>query len=308
MSSIISDRHRAAQVATCALLYLQIGSTRIRTRAALAYALFKKGPLTSTGCDHGAFINTLSACTMHAASVWHSLLLLPVLRSSTAVMSATCRRLGVDCGLNKLSAQMQQASRTAPGWPNTIAGVGPDSFGLRCAGGQQPDLQVRFVPAASLDPDGVGSYVLFGQLAKLGLKYPSGFTFQVQLLSLSPVPRLPDRAAQILLRLTICQLNSVQPACRATHSHPSTILDRICHSFVAVVSGPRLCTRCTGTLSVAGLARPLLAPASADSSAAAGRLTPEFACNNTAHASGEALQLLCCCRSCWWCGPSRGAA
>ena len=39
----------------------QIGSTRIRTRAALAYALFKKGPLTSTGCDHGAFINTLSA-------------------------------------------------------------------------------------------------------------------------------------------------------------------------------------------------------------------------------------------------------
>lgn len=50
---------------------------------------------------------------------------------------------------------------------------------MRCAGGKQPDLQVRFVPAASLDPDGVGSYVLFGQLAKLGLKYPSGFTFQV---------------------------------------------------------------------------------------------------------------------------------
>ena len=46
------------------VLHIQIGSTRIRTRAALAYALFKKGPLTSTGCDHGAFINTLSACTI----------------------------------------------------------------------------------------------------------------------------------------------------------------------------------------------------------------------------------------------------
>ena len=49
------------------------------------------------------------------------------------------------------------------------------------AGGEQPDLQVRFVPAPSTDPDGVGSYVLIGQLAKLGIKYPSGFTFQVTL-------------------------------------------------------------------------------------------------------------------------------
>ncbi len=52
---------------------------------------------------------------------------------------------------------------------------------LPAADGPQPDLQVRFVPACSLDPDGVGSYVLFGQLAKLGLKFPSGFTFQVRL-------------------------------------------------------------------------------------------------------------------------------
>lgn len=42
-------------------LNLQIGSTHIRKRALLAYALFKKGPLATTGCDHGAFINTLSA-------------------------------------------------------------------------------------------------------------------------------------------------------------------------------------------------------------------------------------------------------
>jgi hypothetical protein len=122
--------------------------------------------------------------------------------------------------------------------------VGPDRFGLRCAGGKQPDLQVRFVPAASLDPDGVGSYVLFGQLAKLGLKYPSGFTFQVQMPSLSPVPTLHDRAADLLLRLTICRLNSMQPACRATHSHPCTIHDLICHSFVSAFSGPWLSAWC----------------------------------------------------------------
>jgi len=44
----------------CMQMHTQIGSTKIRKRALLAYALFKKGPLTSTGCDHGAFINTLS--------------------------------------------------------------------------------------------------------------------------------------------------------------------------------------------------------------------------------------------------------
>ncbi len=37
---------------------------------------------------------------------------------------------------------------------------------------------MRFVPACSLDPDGVGSYVLFGQLAKANIKFPSGYTFQ----------------------------------------------------------------------------------------------------------------------------------
>lgn len=89
------------------------GSSKIRKRALLAYALFKKGPLTTTGCDHGAFVNTL--------------------------------------------------------------------------GGKQADLQVRFVPASALDPDGVGSYVLFGQLARLGIKYPSGFTFQ--LLAVRPKSR-----------------------------------------------------------------------------------------------------------------------
>lgn len=31
---------------------------QVRLRAMLAYALFRRGPLTSTGCDHGAFLST----------------------------------------------------------------------------------------------------------------------------------------------------------------------------------------------------------------------------------------------------------
>jgi hypothetical protein len=31
---------------------------RIRLRAILKYALFRKGPLATTGCDHGAFVST----------------------------------------------------------------------------------------------------------------------------------------------------------------------------------------------------------------------------------------------------------
>lgn len=41
-------------------------SGRIRVRAIAKYLLFKKGPLTSTGCDHGAFVSTNGACTMLA--------------------------------------------------------------------------------------------------------------------------------------------------------------------------------------------------------------------------------------------------
>ena len=34
---------------------------RIRARAILKYLLFKKGPLATTGCDHGAFVKTAGA-------------------------------------------------------------------------------------------------------------------------------------------------------------------------------------------------------------------------------------------------------
>ncbi len=36
-------------------------SGKVRTRAMLAWALFRKGPLTTTGCDHGAFVSTTGA-------------------------------------------------------------------------------------------------------------------------------------------------------------------------------------------------------------------------------------------------------
>ena len=35
---------------------------RIRLRAIMKYLLFKKGPLTTTGCDHGAFVSTKGEC------------------------------------------------------------------------------------------------------------------------------------------------------------------------------------------------------------------------------------------------------
>ena len=79
----------------------------------------------------------------------------------------------------RLSPEVQPAPCISPCWLQETYLTLALNPAVRFAGGKQPDLQVRFVPAASLDPDGVGSYVLFGQLAKLGLKYPSGFTFQV---------------------------------------------------------------------------------------------------------------------------------
>ena len=39
----------------------QPGTAKLKKRAILQYLLFKKGPLTTTACDHGAFINTLGA-------------------------------------------------------------------------------------------------------------------------------------------------------------------------------------------------------------------------------------------------------
>ena len=47
------------------------------------------------------------------------------------------------------------------------------------AAGHLPDLQMRFVPAMALDPDGVSSYTRFGKFKKLGRKWPSGVTIQL---------------------------------------------------------------------------------------------------------------------------------
>jgi len=80
---------------------------RIRKRAILNYFLRRRGPLTTTGCDHGAFVRTPAAT------------------------------------------------------------------------GNLPDLQIRFVPGMSLDPDGVSTYVRFAHFQEQGKKWPSGVTFQL---------------------------------------------------------------------------------------------------------------------------------
>jgi hypothetical protein len=41
---------------------------RIRLRAIAKYLLFKKGPLATTGCDHGAFVSTAGGLPVQALS------------------------------------------------------------------------------------------------------------------------------------------------------------------------------------------------------------------------------------------------
>lgn len=78
---------------------------KIKRRVMMQYALFKKGPLCTTSCDHGAFVTT--------------------------------------------------------------------------AGHEQPNIQIRFNPGYALDPDGVGSFIKFGQLLDQGGRWPGGITFQI---------------------------------------------------------------------------------------------------------------------------------
>eukprot|EP00798_Chlamydomonas_sp_ICE-L_P008080 gene8081-1322_t len=79
--------------------------SNLKLNQVLNYMLFRKGPLTSTGCDHGGF------------------------------MSST--------------------------------------------GSGEADLQLRFVPACSLDPDGVVAYTKAGEMKKNQFKWPGGFTIQL---------------------------------------------------------------------------------------------------------------------------------
>jgi hypothetical protein len=45
---------------------------RIRTRAILKYLLFKKGPLATTGCDHGAFVSTAGVSVQPLQQIFES--------------------------------------------------------------------------------------------------------------------------------------------------------------------------------------------------------------------------------------------
>lgn len=50
--------------------------------------------------------------------------------------------------------------------------------------GNQPDLQMRFVPAAAVTADGVNAYKKFAEIQNEGDFWPSGWT--VQLLNVKP--------------------------------------------------------------------------------------------------------------------------
>jgi fatty acid photodecarboxylase len=63
--------------------------------------------------------------------------------------------------------------------PLTTTGCDRGAFLKTSSGHSQPDLQLRFVPALALDPDGVSSYSIFGVLKEKGLSYPSGWSFQL---------------------------------------------------------------------------------------------------------------------------------
>ncbi|KAF5834678.1 GMC oxidoreductase-domain-containing protein [Dunaliella salina] len=58
---------------------------------------------------------------------------------------------------------------------------------LSTTGSGDPDLQMRFVPAFSLDPDGVQAYIKFAELKRLGQSWPCGVT--IQLLAVRPKSR-----------------------------------------------------------------------------------------------------------------------
>jgi hypothetical protein len=56
---------------------------------------------------------------------------------------------------------------------------GPWLAAVSAEGHSQPDLQMRFVPGCALDPDGVRSYIVFGELKKQGRAWPGGITLQL---------------------------------------------------------------------------------------------------------------------------------
>lgn len=62
--------------------------------------------------------------------------------------------------------------------PMATTGCDHGAF-LSTTGTTQADLQLRFVPAASLSPDGISAYVIFGELKKRGENWPAGASLQL---------------------------------------------------------------------------------------------------------------------------------
>lgn len=68
-----------------------------------------------------------------------------------------------------------------PLFPSHVSQCFPANLWNCCAhaGKGEPDLQMRFVCGAALDPDAIKSYIIFGELKKQGLNWPCGVTVQL---------------------------------------------------------------------------------------------------------------------------------
>lgn len=116
---------------------------QIRKRAILSYLLRGRGPLTSTGCDRGAFVRTAGQA-------------LPDLQVGSA------------CSVPALESRVLL--------PLHDRRVGSPTF-QRCSSVTCPPpaaLQVRFVPGMALDSDGVSTYVRFAKFQVCAVGVGSG--------------------------------------------------------------------------------------------------------------------------------------
>ena len=75
---------------------------------------------------------------------------------------------------------------------------------LHCAGDGKVDLQVRLVPALSLDPDGVNSYAAVGKLKESGQKWPTGYT--LQLIAVRPKCAGPHSCSDAFVHVKLSKL------------------------------------------------------------------------------------------------------
>jgi hypothetical protein len=124
----------------------------------LKYLIFNTGPLATTGCDRGAFVNTRGEGRGRILQ-----LQLPGARTHMRALPAAC------CNSQLLLCQ----SRSLLDLLTHAAHPVPCCWWL-AGGSGDPDLQIRFVPGYALDPDAIKSYIKIGQLQETKQKWPAG--------------------------------------------------------------------------------------------------------------------------------------